>query len=74
MLPMHDIEQHICLYYNQFTIKELSIVSLGFFKTQTPIQSEELVTKLYTSMINQITNIDSYELAAFLKVFDALTK
>lgn len=66
---MYDIEQHICSYYNEFNIKELGIVSLGFFKTQAPIKSQELINNLYTSVIDQITNIDSYELAAFLKVF-----
>ncbi|VVC42712.1 Hypothetical protein CINCED_3A008452 [Cinara cedri] len=67
-LPMYDIEQHICSNYNEFNIKELGIISLGFFKTQTHIQSQELVKNLYTSIINQIININSYELAAFLKI------
>lgn len=68
-LPMYDIEQEICSYYNDFNIRELGIVSLGFFKTQTPIRSQELVRNMYKSVINEIHNINSIELAAFLKVF-----
>lgn len=67
-LPMYDIEQEICSYYNDFNIKELGIVSLGFFKTQTPIRNQELVKNLYNSVIKEIANINSLELAAFLKV------
>jgi len=67
-LPMYDIEQEICSYYNDFNIKELVIVSLGFFKTQTPIRNQELVKNLYNSVIKEIANINSLELAAFLKV------
>lgn len=67
-LPMYDIEQEICSYYNDFNIKELGIVSLGFFKTQTPIRNQELVKNLYNSVIKEIANINSIELAAFLKV------
>jgi len=67
-LPMYDIEQEICSYYNDFSIKELGIVSLGFFKTQTPIRNQELVKNLYNSVIKEIVDINSIELAAFLKV------
>lgn len=66
---MYDIEQEICSYYNDFNIKELGIVALGFFKTQTPIRNQELVQKLYSSVTNDIDKIKSVELAAFLKVF-----
>jgi len=67
-LPMYDIEQEICSYYNDFNIKELGIVSLGFFKTQTPIRNQQLVKNLYNSVIKEIVHINSIELAAFLKV------
>lgn len=73
-LPMYDIEQEICSYYNDFNIKELAIVSLGFFKTQTPIRNQELVRNMYHSVINEISNIPSIEMAAFLKVFELITK
>jgi len=71
-LPMYDIEQEICSYYNDFNIKELGIVALGFFKTQTPIRNQELVKNLYNSVIKEIVNINSIELAAFLKVLKFL--
>ncbi|XP_022161768.1 FAST kinase domain-containing protein 5, mitochondrial isoform X2 [Myzus persicae] len=73
-LPMYDIEQEICSYYNDFNIKELGIVSLGFFKTQTPIRNRELVKNLYNSVIKEISNINSIELAAFLKIFRYCSK
>lgn len=69
ILPMYEIEQEISSYYNDFNIKELGIVSLGFFKTQTPIRNQELIKKLYSSVINEIENINSIDLASFLKVF-----
>lgn len=67
-LPIYDIEQEIFSHYNDFNIKELGIVSLGFFKTQTPIRNQELVRNLYKSVIGEISNIHSIELASFLKV------
>ncbi|XP_025194261.1 FAST kinase domain-containing protein 5, mitochondrial [Melanaphis sacchari] len=73
-LPMYDIEQEICSYYNDFSIRELGIVSLGFFKTQTPIRNQELVKNLYNSVIKDISNINSIELAAFLKIFRYCSK
>lgn len=72
ILPMYEIEQEINSYYNDFNVKELGIVSLGFFKTQTPIRNQELIKKLYVSVINEIENINSIDLAAFLKVFKIL--
>lgn len=68
-LPMYDIEHEIFSHYDEFTVKELGILSLGFFKTQTPIRNQELVKKLYGSVISEISNINSLNLAAFLKVF-----
>lgn len=68
-IPMYDIEQEMCTYYNDFNVKELGIISLGFFKTETPIRNQELVKNLYISVINNISNINSIDLAAFLKVF-----
>lgn len=67
---MYDIEQELFLYYNDFNIQELSIVALCFFKTNMPIRNQDLVKKLYTSVINEITTITSNELSSFLKVLD----
>lgn len=66
---MYDIEHEICSSYDEFTVKELGILCLGFFKTQTPIRDQGLVKKLYDSVISEIANINSMNLAAFLKVF-----
>lgn len=65
---MYDIEQELLLYYNDFNIKELGIAALCFFKTNMTIRNQDLVKKLYTSVINEITNITSSELSSFLKV------
>lgn len=70
---MYEIEHEICSYYNDLDIKELGIVALGFFKTQTPIRNQELVKKLYSSVIHDIDKLKSVELAAFLKVFKHFT-
>lgn len=67
-LPMFDIEHELNLYFDEFTIKELGIIALGFFKTQTPIRNLELIDKIYTAVLSNINNINSIELAAFLKV------
>lgn len=71
-LPLYDIEQEISAYYNDYNIKELGIVSLGFFKSQTPIRNQQLIKKMYESVIKNISNISSIELAAFLKVLGLL--
>lgn len=66
--PVYDIEQEVCSYYNDFSIKELSIVALCFFKAQKPIRYQGLIKQMYTSVINDITNIHNKELTSFLKV------
>lgn len=68
ILPLYDIEQEICAYYDDYNINELGIVCLGFFKSQTPIRNQQLIGKLFNSVIKNISNINSIELAAFLKV------
>ncbi|XP_050533494.1 uncharacterized protein LOC126901202 [Daktulosphaira vitifoliae] len=73
-LPMFDIEHELNSYFDDFTIKELGIIALGFFKTQTPIRNLELIDKIYSAVLSNFNNINSIELAAFLKIFRYCTK
>ncbi|VVC42713.1 RAP domain [Cinara cedri] len=73
-LPMYEIEQEVSSYYNDFNIKELSLVALCFFKTEMTIRNQELVKQMYNSVINEITNIEVVQLTTFLKIFIYCTK
>ncbi|XP_050428140.1 FAST kinase domain-containing protein 5, mitochondrial [Adelges cooleyi] len=73
-LPMYDIEHELNSYFDDFNVKELGIIALGFFKTQTPIRNPDIIEKMYSSVLSNMSQINSVELAAFLKIFRYCSK
>lgn len=65
---MHNLEVILEEKLSQFTIEEISIISMGFFKSKTPIRSLDLVNKIIDLVIQHSKSINEVSLAALLKI------
>ncbi|CAK1578318.1 unnamed protein product [Parnassius mnemosyne] len=65
---IHNLEVCITDHFDKFTVDELAIISMGFFKSKTPIRNMELVTNLANKIIDNSTSIHEISLAALLKI------
>lgn len=65
---MHNLEVHLDNNFDKFTVDDLAIMSMGFFKSKTPIRSMELLSKIVDKTIENSHNINEVSLAALLKV------
>ncbi|XP_055371553.1 uncharacterized protein LOC129605677 [Condylostylus longicornis] len=57
LIEMFDYEIAWKKHFNEMTIEEISIMSMGFFKTKTKIRSPELADKIYERLINELENV-----------------
>ncbi|CAH0628917.1 unnamed protein product [Chrysodeixis includens] len=71
---MHNLEIELNNRYLQFSIEELAIMSMGFFKSKTPIRNQDLVLKIVNSVIQHSKEIHEVSLAALLKIIRYSTK
>lgn len=65
---MHNLEVRMNDHFSEFTIEDLAIMSMGFFKSKTPIRDRELVLKMIDSVIDNAKTIHEVSLAAILKL------
>ncbi|XP_068627942.1 FAST kinase domain-containing protein 5, mitochondrial-like [Battus philenor] len=65
---IHNLEVQINNCFNQFTIDELAIISMGFFKSKTPIRNIAMVENIINKIHENSTTIHEISLAALLKV------
>ncbi|XP_063823431.1 uncharacterized protein LOC135073251 [Ostrinia nubilalis] len=65
---MHALEIHLDKLFESFSIDELAIMSMGFFKSKTPIRSNDLVSKIGDKVIEQSKDVHEVSLAALLKI------
>ncbi|CAG4964786.1 unnamed protein product [Parnassius apollo] len=65
---VHNLEVCITEHFDKFTIDELAIISMGFFKSKTPIRNMELVANLANKIIDHSSSIHEISLAALLKI------
>lgn len=65
---MHNLELHIENNFEKFTVDDLAIMSMGFFKSKTPIRSMELLSKFVNKVMKNSNDIHEVSLAALLKV------
>nr|XP_021184647.2 FAST kinase domain-containing protein 5, mitochondrial [Helicoverpa armigera] len=71
---MHNLEIEIKRNYDLFTIDDLAIMSMGFFKSKTPIRDMDLVLKMIDTIITNSKNVHEVSLAALLKLIRYSTK
>lgn len=65
---IHSLELHFNKHFETFSIDEVAIMSMGFFKSKTPIRSMELISKISDRIIEESKNIHEVTLAALLKI------
>lgn len=65
---MHNLEVHLENNFTNFTLDELAIISMGFFKSQTPIRNVKLITDIVHMIIKNSHTIHEISLAALLKI------
>ncbi|XP_047989383.1 uncharacterized protein LOC125228756 [Leguminivora glycinivorella] len=65
---MHNLEVHLENNFAEFSLDELAIMSMGFFKSKTPIRNMALIEKIIDKIVEQSSNVHEVSLAALLKV------
>lgn len=68
LLDMYDYEEGFNKVISSMSLKEISIMSMGFFKTQTPIRNPALIDKIYERLIAEIDTVADITLASILKI------
>lgn len=66
-IPLPTIEQHLWKYYDKFTIEELGIISMAFFKHECKIQDKQILLKIMNKLQNNLNVVDDVTLIAILK-------
>lgn len=64
---MVDIERQISKHFHHFSIEELGVISIAFFKSQTKMKSFELITNFYDALLKNLDDIADITLASILK-------
>ncbi|KFB38905.1 AGAP000447-PA-like protein [Anopheles sinensis] len=65
---MMDIEVNFSQNFDAFSIDDVAVLCMGFFKTETPIRSAELLEKIYDKLIVSLASVDDIPLTAILKL------
>lgn len=65
---VHNLEVQLSNIFTQFSVDELAIISMGFFKSRTPLRSVELVKKIIQKIMENPRDIHEVSLAALLKI------
>lgn len=65
---MHNLELHLENIFPELSIDDLAIISMGFFKSKTPIRSMMLVEKIANKILEHSEDSHEISLAALLKV------
>ncbi|KAM3968289.1 FAST kinase domain-containing protein 5, mitochondrial [Aphomia sociella] len=65
---MHFLEVHFDNMFSECSVDDLAIISMGFFKSKTPLRSMELVSKIIDVIIENPKDIHEVSLAALLKI------
>lgn len=67
-INMYELEYHLESIIKTYTIEELGIIGLGFFKTNTRIRNPALLNHIIKLAIENIDTIDNYIICAFMKL------
>lgn len=65
---MVDIEINLKQNFYLFEIDDVAILCMGFFKTETPIRSVELIERIYQLTMHHAGEVKDISLAAILKL------
>lgn len=65
---MHNLEIHFSKNFACFSVEDIGIMSMGFFKSKCPIRSMELASKIINKVIEDSEHVHEVALAAILKI------
>ncbi|XP_053678639.1 uncharacterized protein LOC128729015 [Anopheles nili] len=65
---MMDIEVNFSQNFDAFNIDDIAILCMGFFKTETPVRSSELLEKIYAKLTDHLATVEDIGLTAILKL------
>lgn len=65
---MHNLEIQLDDTLTSFSVDDLAVMSMGFFKSKTPIRDTNLVLKIINIIVENSKNIHEVSLAALLKL------
>ncbi|KAI8440186.1 hypothetical protein MSG28_001576 [Choristoneura fumiferana] len=65
---MHNLEVYLDSNFFKFSLDELAIMSMGFFKSKTPIRSLKILERIIDKIIEHSAEVHEVSLAALLKV------
>ncbi|XP_037827399.1 FAST kinase domain-containing protein 5, mitochondrial [Lucilia sericata] len=68
VFDMFDFEVNLAKCANEMTMAELGVMSMGFFKTQTPIRNQELLKYFYQRLMDELHTVDDITFVSILKV------
>ncbi|XP_046488900.1 FAST kinase domain-containing protein 5, mitochondrial [Neodiprion pinetum] len=71
---MYNFEYHLESCVNELDLSELAVISMGFFKSQTPIRNAKLLMKIIQRVIKDIDMVNEICLSAFMKSIRLSTK
>ncbi|XP_046816800.1 uncharacterized protein LOC124423282 [Vespa crabro] len=67
-LNMYEVEVILEEHLNDFSINELGIIAMGFFKSKTKIRNATFLKAIINRLICEINKVDNISLAALLKL------
>uniref|UniRef100_A0A182PBJ0 RAP domain-containing protein n=1 Tax=Anopheles epiroticus TaxID=199890 RepID=A0A182PBJ0_9DIPT len=65
---MMDIEVNFRQNFDAFTIDDVAVLCMGFFKTETPVRDGELLERIYRKVTEEVGSVEDIALTAILKL------
>lgn len=71
-IEMIDFEVNMATSIEKMSIEEISVMCMGFFKTQTTIKNDKLVNEIYRRLICELNRIEDISFVNIIKVNNLL--
>jgi hypothetical protein len=65
---IHNLELHLANNFGEYSLDELAVMSMGYFKSKTPIRNPDLIIQIIKKIISDGKDIHEVSLAALLKI------
>lgn len=65
---MIDFEMNLKQIVDQLTIDEIAVMSMGFFKTKTPLRDVRFIEYLYKRLTSELSTVNDISLVSLLKI------
>ncbi len=74
VVEMFEFETNLMQCLDKFSIDEIAVLCMGFFKTQTKIKTPNLVTDIFNRLISEIDTVQDLPLVCIIKVIATTLK